>query len=198
MSDFLVNVPRPLLPTEITTLEDEKEYAKALVSVEVALRELEAKRKKIAKPQFDAFKAVNEQAKEASAPLEEMKSAVQGMMERYRQSPEVQGKLAALRNHKRINAIAGRDGDIDTVNITAEMIATTDVPLSLKVGKYDIRYREGVVIESVMEDQLPDRYFKKVIDEAAIKADIESLGFVRGVMHKWTYVPTVYSKKSSD
>lgn len=188
-------VTEPTVGTRaVTDQRTERTACEELVRVEEALREVEARRLKITKPQNDAIDAVNFQAKEVSLPLKAIKEELQGLLEKYRQLPEVQEKIAHLRSLKRANTNAALAGDLGAVANTSELIAETDVPLSVDCGEYSVRYREGLELEDVDEEKLDKRYFKTVVDEAAIKNDIEMIGNVRGVTHRWKLTPTVYSK----
>lgn len=193
-------LPTPHIPTlTIQTVENPEQELHAcalLAEVETQLRAIEDSRTAITAPQNAAIKEVNAQAKQVAAPLEAIKATLQGILETYRLLPAAQEKLAKRRALEVTYREAEKEGDMESLVIYGERLneMKAELPASVPAGDFEVRYRTGLEILSINEAELPERYWKKVIDEKAIKEDIDLIGAVPGVEHRWKYTPTCYAK----
>jgi hypothetical protein len=189
-------IPQTTVPQTITTPDQERMAASLLAEVESELRRLEELRTAITKPQNEAIKAVNAQAKEVSAPLEDIKAKLQEVMGAYRLSPEVQDMIVKRKRMEKEHWRLQKEGTAEEIESVALAIQAVNelVPASVDAGEFDVRYRSGIEILSVDEAQLPERYWKRVVDEKAVKDDIELIGAVTGVEYRWVYKPSCYAK----
>ena len=185
---------------EVNNPVTEAQVCKALAQVEDALRILEEERTSITKPQRAAIDIVNAKAKVAAAPLEAQKQALQAVLEAYRLQPAVQTIIAERLSAERKFRAAEKEGDMLALTALSQTIADLreQVPPSVDAGPgFEVRFRFGIEIQSVDEALIPEHYYKRVLDEKAVKNDIDALGSVPGVTHRWTYTPAVYAKKTT-
>ena len=185
----------PLPP--ITTPEEEAKVAEQFSIVETNLRTIEAARTEVTKPMNEAIKNENRQAKEASQDWLERKEVISILMSAYRASEGFQ-KLLRERNKAESNLLeAQKNEDITAIveaGKTYQELAKL-APKSVPVGPDSrVQFRHDVVIDEIVECSLPDRYWKKEINEKLIKDDIKLGIEVQGVKFHETYNPQLVEK----
>ena len=185
---------------EVNNPVTEAQVCRALAQVEDALRILEEERTSITKPQRAAIDIVNSKAKVAAAPLEAQKQALQSVLEAYRLQPAVQTIIAERLSAERKFRAAEKEGDMLALTALSQTIADLreQVPPSVDAGpEFEVRYRSGIELLNVDEATLPERYWLRIPNEKLIKEDIDAIGAVEGVEHRYTYKPSCYTKKTT-
>lgn len=193
-----VEKPNLSVPTlqlsEVTTPNEELVCAIHFAKLEKSLRTIEAQRKERTNPIRKVLEDYAEAARSMAAPLEEERDRVAAMMENYRLSDEVQGKLADLRKMKADFRKAERSGDLSLVTQLAEDIALAEVEPSVTVENGFVAYRTSIEIVSIDESVLDESLFKRIPDEKKIKEMIDTLGTCSGVEFKWRFKPSLTVK----
>ena len=184
----------------VTDSETERQAAGQLVLVEKALRQLEERRTDITRPLNASLKKINEEVKVVAVPLEAKKAELQAAMGEYRLQPKVQEMLARRDRMEKMFRHAERDGDERSMREVAPVIAliNEELPRTVKVEGSDlsVRYRSSIEIDSINEDELPEEFFTRTPDVKRIKAQIETLGSVPGVEHR--YVSGAYCVRTGE
>lgn len=182
------------LELTITEPNQESLVAERFAELEREIRQIEEERKLKTRGLDAAKKDYMEAEKSMKAPLEAEQTALAAAMEAYRLSEPVQTALAEVRNLKRDYREAEKVGDTTALALIGEKIEAADLKPSVAVDGGRVQYRVGIELLNVDESLLPDRYFKRVLDEKAIKEDIDALGAVTGVEFRWTYKPSFVAK----
>lgn len=196
MTDPLLPVtyPEPIIPEKVDDPITESLAAQAFAAFEGAVRSVEAQRMEKTRPLNAVIKDYIAAEKSLKQPLEDERDRVGEMLEAYRLSEPVQTALAEVRNLKRDFKDAEKAGDTKALELIGAKIEAADIKPSIPVQGGRLQFRVGIELLEVDESVLPDRYFKRVLDEKAIKEDIDLLGAVTGVVHRWTYKPSFVEK----
>lgn len=194
-----ITIPEPIIPEEVNDPITEDLAANAFAAFVKAVRAVEAQRLEKTRPLNDVIKDYIAAEKSLKAPMEEGAEKVAALLEAYRLSPAVQEKLASVRMLKKDFREAEKAGDVEGLALIGAKIEAAEVRPSIAVngGSARVQFRVGIELLEIDEAQLPDRYFKRVLDEKAVKEDIELLGAVKGVEHRWTYRPSFVEKSAS-
>lgn len=184
----------------VETPQDELNAAKMLAEAEAHLRRIEESRVKVTAPLNSSLKQLNQTAKESSHPFALIKEELQKRLGSYRARPDVREKIALRERAEMKFRMAEKQGDLEGMRNYGMTIRDIDgeVPRSVTGGNgMVVRYRSKRTFE-VNEEELDERYFKRVPDEQMINAALDAGQVVNGVTEKVTYTPYAVAVDSKE
>ncbi len=188
-----------LIPKAITDLPTLQQVAEVMAEATKEVRTLEANRLDLTKDLNATLKKINASSKTLKAPHEEVIEKAEKALSDWRLTPEVQEGVANIRALERQSREAAKEGDEKGVALIAQRIEDLQrkYPKTVKVEGGALRFRESLEVRVDDESQVPERFFKKVIDLDAVKEFIEATGGeVAGIAYGWKYGVSLYEDKT--